>query len=55
MTARSFGFLAFLLLVFVTSRGAEAQAAHAASQAVLDAAVHQHAAGPEPYMHRPGG
>jgi hypothetical protein len=45
MVARSFGFLTFLLLMFGTSRGAAAQTAHAAPEAALDAAVHQHVPG----------
>ena len=45
MAARSSILLASLLLVVGTWRGAEAQAAHAAPEAALDAAIHQHVAG----------
>ena len=37
--------LSFLFLVLVTSRSVAAQTAHAAPEAALDAAVHQHVAG----------
>ena len=42
MTVRAFIFLVPCLIVLGTSREAEAQGGHAASQSVLDAAVEQH-------------
>jgi hypothetical protein len=44
MAARSSVLLALLLFVAGTPRGVEAQTAHAASEAALDAAIHQHVA-----------
>ena len=45
MAARSSVLLALLLFVAGTPPGVEAQTAHAASEAALDAAIHQHVAG----------